>query len=131
MKPILFFATVLLIVSCSNSPLVSHLENSDRVVVQFKQRGADSTFKKVRTNEAHAIQTILQFADGEHIDQGNCLSDGNILFYRKDSLAGEISFNFSVDGCHHFLQQFNGKPVATKMSNEASDFLIALANKSK
>lgn len=131
MKRILFFAACLIIVSCSNSPLVAHLENSDRVEVRFKHNSEDSTFKKVTTREAHAIQTILQFADGEHIDLGNCQSDGNIMFYRKDSLAGEISFNFSDDGCHHFLQQFNGKPVATKMNNEAADFLIALANKSK
>ncbi len=131
MNPIIFFATILLLVSCSNSPLVSHLEDSDNVVVQFKQRGSDTTLKKVTTTEAHAIQTLLQFADGEQTDQYKCISDGDILFYKKGVLAGDISFNFSVDGCHHFLQQVNGKPVATKMSNEAVDFLIALVNQSK
>jgi hypothetical protein len=131
MKPILFFAAILFFVSCSNSPLVKNLEESDSVVVQFNQRGADSTLKKVTTTEAHAIQTVIQYADGEPTDQYKCVSDGNLLFYKKGVLAGDVSFNFSVDGCHHFLHQVNGKQVATKMSNEAVDFLIALANQSK
>jgi superfamily II RNA helicase len=131
MKHILFFAALLFAVSCSNSPLVKHLEDSDSVVIQFNQRGADSTLKKVTTTEAHAIQTIIQYIDGEQTDQYKCVSDGNILFYKKDVLTDVISFNFSVDGCHHFLQQVNGKPLVTKMSNEAVDFLIALTKESK
>lgn len=131
MKPILFFAAVLLLVSCSNSPLVSHLENSDSLVVKFTQRGDSLTTRTTSTNEEHAIQTMLQFTDGEKTEEFKCGYDGNILFYKKGTLAADIAFNFTGDGCHHFLHDVKGKLVATKMNNEAVDFLIALANISK
>lgn len=131
MKRCFIFVFAIVFVSCSNSELVKHLETSDNLVIQFKQRGSDSTFKKVVTTENHAIQTMIQFADGDHIQAGNCISDGDILFYKNGELVENISFNFSVDGCHQFLHAVKGKTVATKMSNEAEDFLIALANQSR
>ena len=101
------------------------------MVVHFTQGGNGAAIKTSGTTETHAIQTILQFADGDKTDQYKCASDGSILFYIKSKPAGEISFNFSADGCHHFLHLTQKTPVATKMSNEAVDFLIALANQSK
>ena len=131
MKLILFFAAAILLISCSNSALVSHLEDCDSLVVKFNQRGDSLETRATNTTETHAIQTMLQFTDGEKTEQFKCGQDGNILFYKKGSLAADISFNFSVDGCYHFLHQVNKKTVATKMSNEGVDFLIALANVSK
>jgi hypothetical protein len=131
MKTILFFATVLLLVSCNNSPLVSHLQDSDSLVVKFTQRGDSLTTRTTSTTEDHAIQTMLQFTDGEKTEEFKCGYDGNILFYKKGTLAADVSFNFTGDGCRHFLHNVNGKLVATKMSNEAADFLITLANQSK
>lgn len=131
MKLIVFIASAILLVSCSNSPLVSHLEDSDSLVVKFNQRDDSLETRATSTTEIHAIQTMLQFTDGEETQQFKCGNDGNILFYKKSRLAADISFNFSVDDCHHFLHQVNGKLVATKMSNEAVDFLISLANVSK
>ena len=130
MKPILF-AAVLLLASCSNSPLVSHLQDSDSLVVNFTQRGDSSKTRTSSTTETHAIQTMLQFTDGEKTEEFKCGYDGNILFYKKGTLAADIAFNFTGDGCHHFLHDVNGKLVATKMSNEAVDFLISLANTSQ
>lgn len=131
MKPILLFAAAILLISCSNSPLVSHLEDSDSLVVKFNQRGDSLQTTATSTTEPHAIQTMLQFADGAETEQFKCGYDGNILFYKKGSLAADISFNFTGDGCHHFLHQANGKLVATKMNNQAVDFLISLVNISK
>ena len=131
MKLILFFAAAILFISCSNSALVSHLEDSDSLVVKFNQHSDSLKTRATSTTETHAIQTMLQFTDGEETEQFKCGYDGNILFYKKGSVAADISFNFSGDGCHHFLHEANGKLVATKMSNEGFDFLIALANVSK
>ncbi len=131
MKGILFFAAAILLFSCSNSALVSHLEDSDSLVVKFNERGDSLQTRATSTTETHAIQTMLQFTDGEETEQFKCGYDGNILFYKKGNLAADISFNFMGDGCHHFLHAVKGKLVATKMSNEGVDFLIALANVSK
>jgi hypothetical protein len=131
MKGIVFFAAAILLISCSNSPLVSHLEDSDSLVVKFSQRGDSLQTTATSTTETSAIQTMLQFTDGEKTELFKCGYDGNILFYKKGSLAADISFNFTGDGCRHFLHDVKGKLVATKMNNEAVDFLISLANISK
>ena len=117
MKPIVFFATLVLLVSCSNSPLVSHLQDSDSLVVKFTQHEDSSTTRTITTTEDPAIQTMLQFTDGEKTEEFKCGYDGNILFYKKGVLAADIAFNFTGDGCHHFLHDVNGKLVATKMNN--------------
>ena len=131
MKRIIVFAATILLISCNNSALVSHLEDSDSLLVKFTQRADSLQTRATSTTETHAIQTMLQFADGEKTEQSKCGYDGNILFYKKGMLAADISFNFTGDGCKHFLHDANGKLVATKMSNEAVDFLISLANISK
>jgi predicted HD phosphohydrolase len=131
MKQMLLFVLAFLLFSCGNSPLVRNLENSDKLVVQFNQRGDSLSSRATITTEGYAIQTMLQFADGNETELFKCGYDGNILFYKKGVLAADISFNFLNDGCHHFLHNVNGKLVATKMSNEAVDFLLALAAKSK
>lgn len=131
MKLIIYFVTGLLLISCSNSPLVNNLESSDSLAVRFNHPGTDSIVKVVETTEPHAIQKLLRFADGKKTEQFKCGYDGNIMFYKKGSLAGDISFNFSVDGCHHFLHMTDGKLTATAMNNEATDFLKSLADGKK
>ena len=128
MKFIVCFITSLVLISCNNSQLVSKLEDSDSIAVRFNQPGTDSIIKVVEATEPHAIQKMLQFADGKKSEQYKCGYDGNIMFYKKGSLAGDISFNFSVEGCHHFIHQADGKLTATKMNNEAADFLKTLAD---
>ena len=128
MKLIICFAASLLLFSCSNSPLVNNLEDSDSVAIRFNHPGTKSIIKVVETTEPHAIQKLVQFAGGKETDQFKCGYDGNAMFYKKGSLAGDISFNFSTDGCHHFLHVADGKLTATKMSNEATDFFKNLAD---
>jgi hypothetical protein len=127
MKLIPYFAAVLLFISCGHSPLVSQLEGSDSIAISFTQPATGAVIKTVATAAPYAIKDLLRFADSEETEQYKCGYDGNILFYKKGSLAGDVSFNYTGDGCHHFLLLANGKLTATKMSYEAVDFLKALA----
>ena len=128
MKLMILFVTGLLLISCNNSPLVKNLEGSDSLAVRFNYPGTDSIVKIVETTEPHAIEKLLQFAGAKETDQFKCGYDGKAMFYKKGSLAGDISFNFSADGCHHFLHLAEGKLTATRMNNEAADFLKTLAD---
>ena len=127
MKRFVSIAAVFLLLSCGNSPLVSKLQDSDSIAIRFNLPGTDSIVKVVETTEPHAIQKLVQFADGKAIKEYKCGYDGNIMFYKKGRLAGDISFNYTVDDCHHFLHMADGKFTATKMNNEAADFLESLA----
>lgn len=127
MKHFVCISAILLLLSCSSSPLVSTLQDSDSIAVRFNHPGTDSIVKVVEATEAHAIQKLVQFADGKETKEFKCGYDGNIMFYKKGSLTGDISFNYTIDGCHHFLYMTEGKLTATKMNNEAVDFLKRLA----
>jgi hypothetical protein len=48
------------------------------------------------------------------------------MFYKKGTLIGDVSFNYSGDGCHHFIMLLDDKLTPTVMSNEADDFLKSL-----
>ncbi len=128
MKLIVCIASSLLLISCSSSPLVEKIKASDSLAIRFNHPGTDSIVKVVETTEVHAIEKLVRFADEKETEQFKCGYDGNMMFYKKGSLAGDISFNYSSDGCHHFLQMADGKLTATKMSNEAADFLKSLAD---
>lgn len=131
MKLILCIAVSLLLISCGNSPLVNQLQGSDSLSIRFIKPGTDSIIKVVETNSQYAIKDLMHFANGKETEQFKCGYDGNALFYKKGSLAGEISFNYSGVGCQHFLYMVNGKLIATKMNNQAIDFFKALAASKK
>lgn len=127
MKLIIYILTSLFLISCGSSTLVKNIADSDSVAVRFNQPGTDSIVKVVDATQSHAIEKLVLFADGNQTGEFKCGYDGNMMFYKKGNLTGDISFNFSTDGCHHFLHMTNGKLTATKMSNEAADFLNSLA----
>jgi hypothetical protein len=127
MKGIFCIATVVFLISCSNSPLVNQLQCSDSLAIRFIKPGTDSVIKTVASTSSYAIKDLIRFADSEQTNQYKCGYDGNASFYKKGSLAGDITFNYSGDGCQHFLYLANGKLISTKMSYEAIDFLKALA----
>jgi hypothetical protein len=128
MKLILIIAIAILLTSCNNSPLVSQLEGSDSVAVRFTAPGSGALIKVVGTSQPYAIKDLLRFAGGDETEQFKCGYDGHVLFYKQGTLAGDVAFNYTGDGCRHFLIEANGKLTATRMSNEAIDFLKALAN---
>ena len=129
MKLILSIASAILLISCGHSPLVSHLEGSDSVAVIFKQPATGAVIKIVGTAGSYAIQDLLTFSDSKETALFKCGYDGDILFYKKGMQAGEVYFNYTIDGCHHFVIMKDGKPTATEMSNEPVDLLKALAGK--
>lgn len=81
----------------------------------------------MNTTEDKAIKKLIRFTDGKAGEAYKCGYDGNLLFYKKGTLIGDVSFNYSGDGCHHFLQLVDDKLSPTEMSNEAADFLKSLA----
>jgi hypothetical protein len=123
MKLTLYITIIALLISCSQSPIVSQLQDSDSLAIRFLKQGTDSVIKTVETSNPNAIKDLLHFADSKQTAQYKCGYDGNAL----GSLAGDITFNYSGDGCQHFLYMANGKLVATEMSNQAIDFFKALA----
>jgi hypothetical protein len=131
MKHILIVASCILFISCGHSPLVSQLQGSDSLAISFLKPGTDDVIKVVESNNPYAIKDLLRFADGEPSDEFKCGYDGKALFYKKGIPTGDITFNYSGDGCQHFLYMANGKLAATKMSNEAIDFFKALAASNK
>ncbi len=128
MKLILCISTCFLIISCGSSTLVKNIDGSDRVAVRFNHPGTDSIIKVVEATQSHAIEKLVRFADGNETEQFKCGYDGNMMFYKNGKLTGDITFNYTADGCHHFLHMADGKLTATAMSNEAADFLRSLAN---
>jgi hypothetical protein len=128
MKPVFCILCSIILLACGSSPLVKHLDGSDRVAVQFKYPGTDSVIKVVEATQRYAVEKLLRFADGKESKQFKCGYDGNMLFYKNGVLTGDIAFNYNTDGCHHFLHMVDGKLTATEMNNEAVDFLRSLAN---
>lgn len=128
MKLIICIITGFILMSCGSSTLVKNMDGSDSVAIRFNHPGTDSIVKVVEATQSHAIEKLVRFADGSETKKHTCGYDGNIMFYKKGILTGDISFNYSADGCHHFLHMADGKLTATAMSNEAADFLKSLAD---
>ena len=128
MRYFLSLISILCLISCGHSPLVSHLEGSDSVAVIFKQPVTEAVIKVVGTAKPYAIKDLLTYTGARQTEQFKCGYDGEIIFYKKGIAAGQVSFNYKTNGCHHFLINNNGKLTATEMSNQAVDLLKALAN---
>jgi len=128
MKALLAILAVFVVSSCGHSPLVSHLEGSDSVAIRFKQQSTGLVSKVVGTARPYAIQDLLTYTGSKETTKGNCGEDGDIIFFKKGIPAGHVSFNYTSDGCHHFMLNRNGKIIATEMNNQAVDLFKALAN---
>lgn len=131
MKRIPGLISVIFLISCGHSQLVSHLEGSDSVSVIFKQPATGEVIKIVGTSGHYAIQDLLTYTGSKETARFKCGYDGDILFFKKGVQAGEVYFNYTTNGCHHFVIMKDGKATATEMSNQATDFLKQLANDSR
>ena len=129
MKLTFLLPVVVFFVSCSDSgsAINKQLSGSDSLVINFNAPQTDSIVNTVTTTEAKAIKKLTDFVDGNAAEAYKCGYDGNIMFYNKGVLQGDVSFNYSGDGCHHFIMLLNDKLTPTTMSNEAADFLKSLA----
>jgi small-conductance mechanosensitive channel len=128
MKRILFFALLLLLLSCNDRSVINkQLAGSDSLLIHFNAPQTDSIVKTVTTTEKNAINKIVRFMDSKTSQLLKCRFDGNLMFYENGELKGDISFNYSGEGCRHFIYGVRDSLVATNMSNEAANFLKSLA----
>jgi hypothetical protein len=118
---------LIVVANCScKSAVNGKLAGCDSLVVQFNQPGTMTIDKTVNTTDRNAITEISAYTTGKGDSARICPLDGNILFYKKATLLADISFSFSNDSCRQFIQQKEGKLVATALSNKAADFLSGL-----
>ncbi|MBP8114487.1 MAG: hypothetical protein KAY50_03960 [Chitinophagaceae bacterium] len=128
MKLFLFVTFLICFVSCSEkSATGKQLAGSDSLVINFNEPQTNNIAKTVTTTEDKAIEKLVGFVDNKTSEAYKCGYDGNLLFYKKGKIVADVSFNYSGDGCRHFIQDINGELSSTAMHNEAADFLKSLA----
>ncbi|MEO6612568.1 MAG: hypothetical protein ABIT05_14190 [Chitinophagaceae bacterium] len=128
MKIFAFFVLLSGIFSCTgNGPgATNQLAGSDSLVINFNTPQTNNIEKTLTTTENKAIKKLAAYVDGKAAEVYKCGYNGNLLFYKKGIITGDVSFNYTA-GCRHFLQSVEGKLASTSMSNEAADFLKGLA----
>ena len=130
MKRLTYYIILLAFIACSKpSAIKKQLSGTDSLVVQFNKPGTDSIQSILNATDRNAINELIGFIDSQKSPLFKCGYDGNLLFYKKGTLAGDVSFNFSGDSCKHFIMVLNGELTPTRMSNKAADFLKSLSNR--
>ncbi len=129
MRIIFFIVTVLFLGACSNfgSAIDQQLSGSDSLVINFNTPQTSNIAKTVTTTEKKAIKKLAAYVNSKTGEAYKCGYDGNLMFYKNGVVVGDVSFNYSGDGCHHFMMSIKDELTPTVMSNEAADFLKSLA----
>lgn len=128
MRPLFFALVIFSFYACGSGSAVSkQLSGADSLVINFNKPQTNIIDRTVSTTEDKAIKKLARFVDGKMDTAYKCGYDGNLMFYKKGQLAGDVAFNFSGKGCLHFIMELNGKLTPTEMSNEAADFLKSLS----
>lgn len=129
MRIILSLIILIILAACggSGSATGKQLSGSDSLVINFNTPQTSNIAKTVNTTDSRAIKKLINYVDGKTADSYKCGYDGNLMFYKKGMLLGDVSFNYSMDSCRHFIQMNDDKLNLTVMSNEAADFLKSLA----
>ena len=128
MKIVLCYILVIGFISCSShSAINKQLSGSDSLLVNFNTPNTDLIEKTVNTTEKNAIRELIGFVDAKASEAYKCGYDGNLMFYKKGILVGDVAFNYSGDSCKHFIMESDGKLMPTRMSNKAANFLRSLA----
>ena len=122
--PVVF---ILLIASCSDNTAVNkQLSGSDSLVINFNIPQTDSIAKTMTTTEIVAIKKLMKYVGGKTSKAYKCGYDGNLMFYKKGILAGDIAFNYSGEGCQHFIQIAGDKLSPTSMSSARSGWEVCI-----
>lgn len=128
MKVLLCYSLVIALAACSsNSAINKQLSGSDSLLVNFNTPNTDLIEKTVNTTEKNAIRELIGFVDGKVSEAYKCGYDGNLMFYKKGILVGDVAFNYSGDSCKHFILLLDDKLTATRMSNKGANFLRSLS----
>ena len=117
------------LIGCSSpqTELTRSLSGADSVDVNFLQPGTDKIDKTVSTTESKAIREMTGFLNGQSNTATKCQPEGVLLFYKQQTLIGNIVFSLSSDSCKQFLVvKEDGTFTAVPMSNKAADFLGSL-----
>jgi hypothetical protein len=128
MKTVCCYILFLGLISCSShSGIRKQLSGSDSLLVNFNTPNTDLIEKTVNTTEKNAINELIGFVDGKTSEAYKCGYDGNLMFYKKGILVGDVAFNYSGDSCRHFILELEGKLTPTVMSKKGADFLRSLS----
>lgn len=128
MQAVFLLVILISLASCTGNSVISkQLAGSDSLVIHFNEPQTNTITKTVNSTDRKAIKKLMNFVDGKAGEAYQCGYDGNLLFYKKGIVAGDISFNYSGDGCHHFMMLVNDELTPTTMTNEAANFLKSLA----
>lgn len=128
MLRLLVFSCIFSILSCSQNTAVSKkLSGCDSLVINFNDLQTGSTTRTVNTTSKQAINRLSEFVSARETELFKCGYDGNMLFFEKGKMVSDVSFNYSLEDCRHFMLVADEKLTSTKMSNEAADFLKSLA----
>ncbi|HWR32007.1 MAG TPA: hypothetical protein VN451_00665 [Chitinophagaceae bacterium] len=129
MRALLLLTYIIVLAACggSDSVVAKQLSGSDSLVINFNTPQSNTIAKTMSTTEGNAIKKLIHFTDGKAVEAYKCGYDGNLMFYKNGALIGDVSFNYSGDGCRHFIMMLDDKLTPTAMSNEAANFLKSLA----
>jgi predicted glycosyl hydrolase (DUF1957 family) len=127
MRYILFAVFCFCLFSCNPSAIKKQLSGTDSLVINFNDPQTNTIKKTVATAESNAISRLSEFVDAKDAELFKCGYDGNMIFFSNGTKKMDVSFQYSNDSCRHFIFDMNGELKATKMSNEAADFLKSLA----
>ena len=128
MRYLFYLLMLLVFASCKEkSAIGKQLSGSDSLVINFNEPGTINIAKTVSTTEEKAIDKLARFVDSKKGKEYKCGYDGNLMFYKNGQLQGDVSFNYSGEGCRHFILMLNNELTSTAMGNEAADFLKSLA----
>jgi hypothetical protein len=124
----LFFLPVffILLVACSDSAVTKKLSGSDSLVISFNAPNSDSIIKTLSATQANAIRKMAGFIDTKAVQEFKCGYDGHLIFYSKGQAMLPVVFKYREADCRHFLFEWEGKTMSTKLSGEAADFLESL-----
>ena len=124
---ILILFIIFCVAACSgNTDVSGKLSGSDSLIINFYAPGSETVAETMTTTEEAAIRRLTEFISAKETELFKCGYDGNLLFFEKGKPVSDVSFKFSNEACRHFVLDIKGKLVATKMSNQAADFLSDL-----
>ena len=125
-KLLFLFGAILFLYGCKQSAITQSFSLADSLVIHFKNEEAGIVTKTVETAEAQAIKKVTGFLDADTTENFKCGYDGKMFFYSKGQQLQEVDFQMNDASCRHFLFLMDGKLVATKMDDEAVNFLKSL-----
>lgn len=128
MRLIIFVLPALVFISCQTKSVLSkQLDGADSLVINFNISRTDTIARTLNTTEAKAIKKIIQFADQDKTTYLQCGYDGNLVFYERGVIKGDLAINFTAKGCEHFMMRNGEELIATEMNAEAIDFFTSLS----